>query len=123
MYAQFPQPIVERCAKIAALDYLGCDGRPWGLDDECRTEDENKVLIGQAERFISAARANGKGGLILIENHNMTSECFDLMDRRMPEVLALGAEQVIYYYYPRDVDEPDRQMTMLARHLKTLSPQ
>ena len=26
-----------------------------------------------------------------------------------------------YYYYPRNVDDPDRQMDIMARHLKRMT--
>jgi hypothetical protein len=119
LYAHLKGYCVERCARIETLDYFGCDGRPWRLEDRpASTESGRKVLLGQAHRFLDEARRNAKGGLILIENHAMDSRDFDLMDRRLPEVLALGAEKVLYYYYGRDVADPDRQMAILARHFK-----
>ena len=48
----------------------------------------------------------------------METACFELMDRRLPDVLNLGAEQIVYYYFPRNVSDPDRQMAILARHLR-----
>ena len=33
-------------------------------------------------------------------------------------VLALGAEHLIYYYYPRNLEDPDRVMGIMAKHLK-----
>ncbi len=113
-----PQPFVEICAQIPTLDDFGCDGRPWRLADSCVEEQPDKVLLGQAERFIRAAQVNNKHGLILIENHNMPSRCLELMDTHLPDVLKLGAEHIIYYYYPRNVDDPDRQMALLSRHLR-----
>ncbi len=36
----------------------------------------------------------------------------------MPQVLSMNAEQLIYYYYPRNIGDPDRNMATLARHLR-----
>ena len=39
------------------------------------------------------------------------------MDKRLPEVLSLGAEHMIYYYYPRSLEDPDANMAIIAKHL------
>jgi hypothetical protein len=52
---------------------------------------------GREKNNIAAARKHGKKALLLIENHDMTSAEFPLMDRGLPKVMALGAEQLIYY--------------------------
>lgn len=109
---------IEILATTPSLDYFGCDGRPWRESDGGQLEAPHKVLIGQAERFLAAARKNGKRGLILVENHNMATPDLELMEKRLPEVLSLGAEQVIYYYFPRNLDDPERAMELLARGLK-----
>ena len=36
----------------------------------------------------------------------------------MPDVLRMGAQQIIYYYYPRDVEDPDAVMAVTARQLR-----
>lgn len=125
MYASIDGYPIERCARMAALDYLGCDGRPWSLADDAPdgADERTKTLIDQGPRFLAAARAAGKGGLFLVENHNMDSGCLELMDRRLPDVLAMAPEQLIYYYYPRNVPDPDRAMGILRRHLKAAAPQ
>ena len=108
---------VEIFSAIATLDYFGCDGRPWHQNDGGQLEAPRKTLLDQAPRFLQAARANNKGGLILIENHNMPWADIERMDKRLPEVLDLGAQQVIYYYFPRNLEDPERAMGVLARHL------
>lgn len=118
LFASEHQDVVETMATCENVDYFGCDGRPWGLNDGGRTDGKaDKVLLGRAERFITAAKSNGKRGMVLIENHNMRVEDNELMDRRMPEVLQLGADEVLYYYYPRNLEDPDANMAILARHL------
>lgn len=116
IYAFIEGYAVERCARLAALDYFGCDGKPWRLEDYDRPV--KKTLLGMGERFLAEARKNGKGGLFLIENLDMSLKECEIMDRRLPEVLALRPEQLIYYYYPRNMEDPDRQMAILAKHLR-----
>ena len=110
---------VEIFSQIPTLNYFGCDGRPWSAEDGGQLEAPRKTLLDQAPRFLQAARANGKKGLILIENHNMPLADIKIMDKRLPQVLELGAEQVIYYYFPRNLEDPERAMEVLARHLST----
>ncbi len=118
VYANTEDMVIEKAAAIQHMDYFGCDGRPWANADGGKQESEGKVLLGPGEKFIAAARKNGKKALLLIENHNMTSAEIPLMDKGLPKVKALGAEQLIYYYYPRNIGEPEKNMATIARHLK-----
>jgi hypothetical protein len=118
VYANSSDMIIQKAASIQNMDYFGCDGRPWAHADGGKQESEGKVLLGPGEKFIAAARENKKKALLLIENHNMTSAEIPLMDRGLPKVMALGAEQLIFYYYPRNIQEPDKNMATLAKHLK-----
>ncbi len=112
----------KRYACIENLDDFGCDGRPWNVEDSGKTDGgPGKCLLGgPGEAFINEARSNGKGGLLLIENHNMQKRDNALMDRRMPEVLALNPEHLLYYYYPRNLEDPEENMTILRKHLKAV---
>ncbi len=113
---------VERCAKIEHLHTFGLDGRPYRADDgggnDSGKEAAKKILLEHGPYFIRTAHAAGKRAFMLIENHAMSDKDIDLMDRRLPEVLALDAEHICYYYYPRSVSDPERAMQVLARHLK-----
>ncbi len=121
LYADLPDPVIEVISAIPHLDSFGCDGRPWTAEDGGRSDSSNapsqKNLLPGAKRFMKAADARGKDGLILIENHALTNADVEIMDRRLPEVLQLGAKHLIYYYYPRDVEDPDRAMDVIAGHL------
>lgn len=111
--------LVEACAKIAGLDVYGCDGRPWHTSDQGINEESGKTLLGSegGERFLQAAAKNGKRSLWLIENHNMRAADYMLMDRRLPDLLARPADHLIYYYYPRNLEDPERAMGILRKHL------
>ncbi len=111
----------ERPAQIGNLDEYGCDGRPYRAEDKGGNDSgatrAEKLLCEQGPYFVELARRNGKRPLFLIENHAMAEEDVEIMDRRLPEVLSLGAEHVLYYYYPRSLKDPDRNMNTLRKHL------
>ena len=118
-YANWRKPVIDSMGQIKDLDYFGCDGRPWPVDAGGQTEQEGKNLLGgPGAWYLDVAKANGKKGLLLIENHNMPAVNNALMDRYLSDVVALGADQLIYYYYPRNVDKPEENMAIIAKHLK-----
>lgn len=118
LYADLPDTIVNEGAKAPYLDFYGCDGRPWRNEDGGHQESPGKVLLGAGERFLKAAHDNGKKSLWLIENHNMRNEDTVLMDKRFPELIKKDIDHLIYYYYPRNVQNPDKNMNCIAKHLK-----
>lgn len=106
----------EQFARIDALDYFGCDGSPWGRNDPA---DQKKVLLGgDGERFISMARENGKRSFLLAETYALPASTYSLVDRRLPEVVDLGSDCLTYYYFPRDVEDPDELMEITRKHVK-----
>lgn len=52
----------------------------------------------------------------------MDAGCLERIDRRLPEVPARAPEQLIHYYCPRNVPDPDRAMDVLWRHVKAAAP-
>lgn len=120
LYAGLDESIVETFAAQEGLDYFGCDGRPWSAHDGGVLEGAGKTLVDNGPAFLRAARRHGKKSLLLVENHNMTEADTDRMDAHLPKVLALAPDQLLYYYYPRNLRDPDRNMAVLARHLRTL---
>lgn len=118
LQANKPDIMVSGMAKTRYLDYYGCDGRPWRDEDGGKQEDSGKVLLGNGERFLDAAKNNNKKTLWLAENHNMLNEDAELMDKRMPEILEKNVDQLIYYYYPRNLESPDMIMNVMVRHIK-----
>jgi hypothetical protein len=108
---------VKLSARMDHLDDFGADGRPWGPEDGGQAESEGKTLLGPGERHLAAARGGGKRALWLIENHNMRTADIRLMERRMPEILEKGVGHLIYYYYPRNLEDPDVNMRAVARSI------
>lgn len=121
VYGHLEGYLVDRLARIPSLNSFGLDGRPYRKEDgggsDSGIQEPTKFLCDQGPRFIEAAHRHGKDAFMLIENHAMKAQDIDLMDQRLPEVLALGAEHICYYYYPRSVTEPDRAMQVIAKHL------
>ncbi len=119
IYSDLSDIIVNKMAETQYLDYYGCDGRPWRVEDGGKTENPGKMLVGHVgQRFIDAANANNKKSLFLIENHNMANADLPLLEKRMPELLQMDIDHLIYYYYPRNIEDPDRLMAIMKRNLR-----
>lgn len=119
LYANIESDILASAATCGQLDAIGIDGRPWPAGAGGQDEQPGKVLIGPpAERLFAQAHAAGKQSFALIENHNMRTADYALLDRYLPEVLALPYEHLIYYYYPRNLERPDEQMALMRTHLR-----
>lgn len=118
---------LDASAAVQHLDYYGADGRPWTTEDDRKMESaegqesgKGKVLLsGKGKKFIDLAhRIPGRKSFFLIENHNLKASMIEPMDRNYPAVLAQRPDMAAYYYYPRNVDEPDRAMAVIAGHIK-----
>jgi len=110
---------VKKCAGIEKLDVYGCDGRPWKPEDGGKQESEGKVLLGGVgQRFINAAEANNKKSLWLIENHNMADADIPILKKRLPEVIKTDVDHLIYYYYPRNLSQPDKIMNIIKQNVQ-----
>ena len=111
---------VDIGARVDYVDDFGCDGRPWYNHDGGKQEAGGKVLLGAdgGERFLAAARKYGRRPLWLIENHNMALADLPVMDKRLPEILKKDVEHLLYYYYPRNLEDPDRIMKVVAKHMR-----
>lgn len=122
LHANMKGYAVERCAGIRNLHDFGCDGRPFQGEDGGGNDSDGspsgKLLCDYGPYFVTEARKRGKRPLLLIENHAMSERDMEIMDTRLPEVLNFGAEHLIYYYSPRSLRDPDRNMAILAGHLR-----
>ena len=121
IYGHFTGHLVEAPAAIETLDYFGCDGSPWFTGESEDREKLKKMLLDEGLRFLDAARRHNKKTLWLIENHDLVDVDVDLMDRRLPEVLAYKPDLLLYYYYGRNSESPDRNMSVLGKHLRSVS--
>ena len=116
-YAHLEDIYIDMAAEIKFLDYFGCDGRPWKKADF--PEKTEKVLLGKdaGERYIEAARNHNKKSLMLIENHALTKEESRVMDKNLDQILNLDLDQVIYYYYPRSLEDPEYTMDIIRKQI------
>lgn len=110
--------LAEPCAGIANLDIFGCDGRPWGPTEAPLVDNDAKVLLGgHGARFLSQARAHGKDGMLLVENHDLPAKAAPVLEANLPRVLELNPDHLIYYYYPRNLEDPELIMNIMAKCL------
>jgi hypothetical protein len=110
--------LAEPCAAIPNLDIFGCDGRPWGPAEAPLVDNDAKVLLGgHGERFLAQARAQGKQSLLLVENHDLPAKAGPVLEANLPRILALKPDHLIYYYYPRNLEDPELIMNIMARAL------
>lgn len=122
IYAQYEERVVNKMAATGDLDYYGCDGRPWKEEDGGTLEGKGKYLLGNGERFLRAAHWNNKKSLWVMENHNMPDKDVPLMNKRLPDILTKPVDQLIYFYYPRNLETPDYVMNTLVPHLRRFNP-
>ena len=118
-------------AGVQHLDFYGADGRPWTLEDDARMADtggdegggRGKVLLsGKGEAFIKSAHSvEGRKSFFLAENHNLKTSMIEPLERNYSRVLALRPDIFTYYYYPRNVEDPDRLMDIIGKNLKSFS--
>jgi len=119
IYGHLPQYIIDACCSMQHVEVVGLDGRPYTLQPKPEAEHHpNKSLIDQGPSFKATATAHGKQSLMLIENHDMPEELYDNMQRELPATLAMDFDHVLFYYYPRNLTDPDRQMQIIKDAMK-----
>ena len=118
-YAFLGDEEINMLAATKFLDDFGCDGRPWFARDGGKQESHGKVLLGDdgGERFLKAARENNKNSLWLIENHNLADADIPKLQKRLPEVIKSDVDHLIYYYYPRNLSNPDKIMNIIKQNV------
>ena len=74
--------VVEESAQITAMDYFGCDGKPWpGKFPQHTKKGTPKNLFGQGQRYLKEARKNKVGSFYLVENFNLDQTKNDLLEK------------------------------------------
>ena len=117
-----PDIVVEESAKMQNIDYFGTDGKPWPRKASplgVETERSKKVVHKYGERFFTEARKNGLKTMVLPENHNMSKQDNDLMEKYLPEIVEMDIDMWVYYYYGRNQEEPERNMNIIKNNIKT----
>lgn len=117
IYAQSDDAEVAAMASTDALDEYGCDGAPWAAgpgEDIAQT----KTLLDHAPRHLAAAAARGRRSLMLIENLALDRAENARMAKRLPEVLALRPDHLLFYYYGRNLEDPEETMAIVREALR-----
>jgi hypothetical protein len=120
IYPSYAPEIVEEVSKTEALDYFGCDGRPWYKEDAEKHSISSKTCMKESDLFITCAKENGKKSLVLAENLHAGKKESDIMDIRLPELFKKDIDHLIYYYYPRSLPDPDYTMNIIGKHINNL---
>ncbi|MEM7786491.1 MAG: hypothetical protein AAF594_02070 [Bacteroidota bacterium] len=111
--------VIDLLAAMPSLDAFGADGRPWDVDATTERNWNRKCLFPtNVDTFLAAAARHGKRTLVLAENYDLPMRHLDLFDAGMPRLLALGLDELLYYYYPRNIEDPEAQMAVVARHVQ-----
>jgi hypothetical protein len=110
--------VVEESAKIAPLDYFGCDGKPWPGNLPADGKGTPKNLFINGQRYLNAAHRENTGSFYLVENFNLNKEKTDLMERYLPKVIEKDVDMLGYYFYGSGLEEPERVMKITAKNLK-----
>lgn len=116
-----PDIVVEESAKMQHIDYFGTDGKPWPREASplgMETERSMKVVHKYGERFFTEARKNKLKTMCLPENHNMSKEDNDLMEKHLPEIMKMDIDMWVYYYYGRNQEEPERNMDIIKKNIQ-----
>ena len=120
LYCFMEDDLVRVCSEIEGLDEFGCDGACLRIEDDCKIEGGplKKLLPDNYARFAKAAHARNRRGFVLVETQNQelaaTAKSFD----RHPELLALDPEHLVYYDYPRKMENSAEFQPRLAEVFK-----
>ena len=122
-YANAGAAELDALATLQGYDAFGCDRRAWGSEEDAgfikagagNESGKGKTLLPHLERFSRAATKIGARSFALMENHNLTAPMIEAMERALPRVVALPPSLFSYYYYPRNVADPDRAMEIVRR--------
>lgn len=110
----------EPFAAMPELNTFGCDGRAWRhADEKAPLAYKDKCLPDLAPPFMELARRHGLKTFAFIENIDVPDAYLPVLDRGLPETLGMGFDHVLYYYYGRSVESPDRCMEIMFRHLRS----
>lgn len=111
--------VVEESAKIAPLDYFGCDGKPWPSKFPEDGKGTPKNLFENGQRYLKAARKGKIGSFYLVENFNLDKDKTDLYEKYLPQVMEMDVDMLGYYFYGSGLEQPERVMKITAKNLKT----
>ena len=111
-------------ASMPQLDYFGCDGRPWPVNQITERNWNRKCLLpANLDTFIDIAKRNGKKTLCLAENYDLPIRYLTNYDQGFPALLRRGLDHLVYYYFPRNIEDPETHMNVVQKHVKAFALQ
>jgi hypothetical protein len=118
MHASNRDEWIKLPAQMPMLDYFGCDGRPWatGATNE-RNWNRKCLLPDNLDAYIQIAQQAGKKTLCLAENYDLPDRYVSLWDEGFPEVARRPIDHLIYYWYPRNAEDPEAQMKVVKKRI------
>ncbi|MGC9343910.1 MAG: hypothetical protein ACP5E3_14490, partial [Bacteroidales bacterium] len=111
--------VIEVSATIKNLDYYGTDGKPYPSEYSPHTGNRAaKVLPYYGEKYLKAARENGKKTMMLVENQLLSLDEVKYMEETFPRILEMDVDLLIYYYYGFYNEAQDENMRVVRKFVK-----
>jgi hypothetical protein len=121
LYCFMPDDLLARCAAIDGLDEFGCDGSCLRPTDRFPIEGGmGKILLPENfSRFAAAADRTARRRFVLVETQTHGASSVERTLERLDELFALEPHHLVYYDYPRNMDDAERLQPLLAERFAT----
>ena len=103
--------------RLNNLDYFGCSGLPWSTNVDKDSRKYKRYLEDKIPEFKAHAATMGVKSMAVIKNMYIDPQDHRLVDQYLPKTLALQPDNLTYYYYPRNLENPDENMNLLKKYL------
>lgn len=91
---------------------------PDGSSDRCLRSANIAAWVDRRGRPVHGSASNSSSA---VNPQAPFTRTIDLMDRYYAQVLSLGADLYLYHHYPRSVDQPERAMAIIGKHLRAFA--
>ncbi len=115
--ADTSQEILKFQKQLINIDYFGCSGLPWSSAVDKDGRQYKRYLEDKIPEFKLYASKMGLKSMAVIKNMYINPQDHPLVDQHLPKILALKPDNLTYYYYPRNLENPDQNMNLLKKHL------
>lgn len=117
--ADTEQEIIDFQLQLKQLAYYGCSGLPWSKEVDIPKRKYSRYLLDQVPVFQRYAKSMEAKSMAVIKNMYIESTDHQRYQRYLEDVIALKPDNLTYYYYPRNLAEPDVNMNILKAKLPT----
>ncbi len=117
LYCFMEDALLELCSQVEGLDEFGCDGSCLRPEDNFPIEGggTKKLLPDNFLRFARSAQVNRRKKFVLVETQTHQAASVERTLDRLDELFSLDPEHVVYYDYPRNMEDAPRLQPELAR--------